>query len=65
MEELEGNGMVYSAGIRDIQQQECIPATRCIWVRGFGRKGQAVTYLDCFQSEVQMRVWRRVRMGNC
>ena len=57
--------MVYSAGIRDIQQQDCIPATRCICVRGFGRKGQVVAYLDCFQSEVQMRVQRRVRMEKC
>ena len=40
MEELEGNGTVYSARIRDIQQQECIPATRCIGVRGCGRRGK-------------------------
>ena len=31
--------MVYSAGIRDIQQQEGTPAIRCIWVRGFWQKG--------------------------
>ena len=37
-EELEGDGTVYSARIRDIQQQECIPAIRCIRVRGFGGK---------------------------
>ena len=64
MEELEGNGTVYSAGIRDIQQQECIPTTHWGSVKGFRLKVQATAYLDCFQSEVQMRAQRRVRMGN-
>ena len=55
--------MVYSAGIRDIQQQECTPASSCYSVKGFRLKVQVTAYLDFFQSEVQMRVWRRVRMG--
>ena len=36
---MDGKGTVYSAGIRDIQQQEGTPAIRCIWVRGFWQKG--------------------------